>query len=164
MRTTFFFIILSSIFLLASCGGADNNTPDTPTTSASLYGTVVDSKTGNPISAAIVTIRSMICDHLGSTAVHGDYHWGHTYSAVTGYDGSYEIPNIDKADLSRYGFNAIEKYYVSIKADGYQEHQSYVNEHVDWGPEDLGCTGWEFYTIVIDAGQNVQYDAVLTKE
>lgn len=160
MKTIKFLILLIIASLLIAC---NNDVAQT----ASLHGTVVDSKTGTPISAAVVMIRSMV--KYGNSL----YAWGHTYSAVTGTDGHYEIPNIDKSDISKYGKDAIEKYFIEITADGYYTHQSYqksCGSHIlnDDGEKrcatELGYHGWECYTIVIDAGRSVQYDAALEKK
>ena len=164
MKTIKFFVVLITLSLFVSCGDSKGNDGDV-TLTASLYGTVVDSKTGTPISAAVVTIRSMIDGY--------SLHWGHTYSAITGSDGRYEIPNIDKSDLSKYAESAIEKYFIEITADGYYTHQSYKsncrlsNHNYDDVPScanDLDSHGWKCYTIVIDAGRSVQYDAALEKK
>ena len=165
MKTIKFFVVLITLSLFVSCGDSKGNDGDV-TLTASLYGTVVDSKTGTPISAAVVTIRSMIDEY--------SFHWGHTYSAITGSDGRYEIPNIDKSDLSKYAADAIEKYFIEITADGYYTHQSH-KRHCGWGnhynddgaqscANELDSHGWECYTIVIDAGRSVQYDAALKKK
>ena len=100
-----FFIAIFSLLVFVSCGDSKGNDGDV-TLAASLYGTVVDSQTGETIPAAVVTIRSMV------NYDDYDYAWGHTYSAVTGTDGHYEIPNIDKSDISKYGKDAIEKYFI----------------------------------------------------
>ena len=164
MKTIKFFVVLITLSLFVSCGDSKGNDGDV-TLTASLYGTVVDSKTGTPISAAVVTIRSMIDEY--------SLHWGHTYSAITGSDGRYEIPNIDKSDLSKYAESAIEKYFIEITADGYYTHQSYksncrLSNHNNNGEQscanELDSHGWECYTIVIDAGRSVQYDAALKKK
>lgn len=161
MKTIKFLILLIIASLLIAC---NNDVAQT----ASLHGTVVDSQTGETIPAAAVTIRSMV--KYGD----GDYAWGHTYSAVTGTDGHYEIPNIDKSDISKYGKDAIEKYFIEITADGYYTHQSYKrgacwvdhvhNDGTQSCAKYLDSHGWECYTIVIDAGRSVQYDATLKKE
>ena len=160
MKTIKFLILLIIASLLIAC---NNDVAQT----ASLHGTVVDSKTGTPISAAVVMIRSMVkYDDY-------DYAWGHTYSALTGTDGHYEIPSIDKSDISKYGKDAIEKYFIEITADGYHTHQSYQescassHSNNDGGQicaTELGYHGWKCYTIVIDAGRSVQYDAALEKK
>lgn len=163
MKTIKFLILLIIASLLIAC---NNDVAQT----ASLHGTVVDSRTGETIPAAVVTIRSMV--KYGD----GDYAWGHTYSAVTGTDGHYEIPNIDKSDISKYGKDAIEKYFIEITADGYYTHQSYYKNDCIRGSSHrnndgtqncanaLDSHGWECYTIVIDAGRSVQYDAALKKK
>lgn len=154
MKTIKFLILLIIASLLIAC---NNDVAQT----ASLHGTVVDSRTGTPIPAAVVTTRSMV------NYDDYDYAWGHTYSAVTGTDGHYEIPNIDKSDISKYGKDAIEKYFIEVTADGYAKHQSHIiictTAYCNCANE-LDSHGWEHYTIVIDAGRSVQYDAALEKK
>jgi hypothetical protein len=168
MKTIKFFVVLITLSLFVSCGDSKGNDGDV-TLTASLYGTVVDSRTGETIPAAVVTIRSMV------SYSDFDYAWGHTYSAVTGTDGHYEIPNIDKSDISKYGYYAIEKYFIEITADGYYTHQSYKNnctrgsshrnnDGAQSCANELDSHGWNCYTIVIDAGRSVQYDAALKKK
>lgn len=164
MKTIKFFVVLITLSLFVSCGDSKGNDGDV-TLTASLYGTVVDSKTGTPIPAAVVTVKSMILESISVQNSYGYQHWGHTYSAITGSDGRYEIPNIDKSDLSKYGYTAIEKYLVRITADGYVQHQSLsISGHPDSYADELSPRGWEYYSIVIDAGKNVQYDAALKKK
>ena len=162
MKTIKFLILLIIASLLIACNNDVNQT-------ASLHGTIVDNRTGTPIPAAVVKIKSMVkYDDY-------DYDWGHTYSAVTGTDGHYEIPNIDKSDISKYGKDAIEKYFIEVTAVGYSKHQSHIincnrsshgadlsGSYYRTCANELGSHGWECYTIVIDAGRSVQYDAALS--
>lgn len=98
-------VLLSLILSLAACGKDDTTETDTTTT---IYGTVLDADTGEPVPVAQVSFGE---GHLVGGALYG---WNAYASTVTGSNGLFELKfsQTEKEDISI-------GYTILVKKDGY---------------------------------------------
>lgn len=93
--------------LFFSCG--DNNDPIEPSKSITVYGTVLNSKTHEPVTGAEVIIGAQ-------QSISGTSYWTDISSSVSGSDGQYELQ-----------FNAVDNamfYYIKVNSSGYVSYSS----------------------------------------
>lgn len=116
-----------------------------------LRGMVVASRTGAPISGALVSIKSMIARDA-SERWGGSHHyaWGYSSTAFTDASGWYEFASIKFADLSEYALDIddvpAERFSICVEATGYYTHGRC--------PSSLGIDEWESCTLAIQPGIN----------
>lgn len=126
-------------------------------TTTKVSGTVVDSRTGSPISGAMVLLESRICFN----AAFKDDIRAQSYSVITDSEGKYEIIDVKQADLSvyytsSYDDNPIEKFRIEVS------HSSYRTYYSAGSSPCFACSnGAEDYNIAFSCGQNLQYDVAL---
>ena len=116
-----------------------------------LRGMVVASRTGAPISGALVSIKSMIArDASTRWGMSSMYAWGYSSTAFTDASGWYEFASIKLANLSEYALDIddvpAERFSICVEAIGYYTHGEC--------PISLGIDQWESCTLTIQPGIN----------
>ena len=137
MGNRFLKLALALVMALSSvlwCGCEDVGNADSPI-SFTVYGTIVDHRTGEPVRAAEVSLHTFIYpSSVGSSTPNGSIG-----TAVTGMDGQYEMHCVVTENL----MNEIHNIYsLYIEASG---HSPYSKE----------------ITMTVSEGMRVQQDAAI---